>query len=101
MRLLVLPPSAFQKGLQIRMTLDGKIRPHVRTRASFTMTHVYRGKIVTVSPVVGVLSMACFPFISCRFHSLGLATDIWAGVKRFPKRGLNVALALAPSCQLA
>ena len=64
-RLLVLPPSAFQKGLQIRMTLDGKIRPHVRTRASFTMTHVYRGKhvlqaalvtkrgrIVTVSPVV-------------------------------------------------
>ncbi|MHB1478887.1 MAG: hypothetical protein ACYCQH_09640 [Acidithiobacillus ferrooxidans] len=51
-RLLVLPPSAFQKGLQIRMTLDGKIRPHVRARASFTMTHVYRGKIVTVSPVV-------------------------------------------------
>lgn len=64
-RLLVLPASAFQKGLQIRMMLDGKIRPRVRRRASFTMDHVYRGKhalqaalvtkngrIVTVSPVV-------------------------------------------------
>ncbi|WP_215859867.1 hypothetical protein [Acidithiobacillus ferriphilus] len=65
MRLLVLPASAFQKGLKIRMMLDGKIRPRVRRRASFTMDHVYRGKhalqaalvtkngrIVTVSPVV-------------------------------------------------
>ena len=64
-RLLVLPASAFQKGLQIRMMLDGKIRLRVRRRASFTMDHVYRGKhalqaalvtkngrIVTVSPVV-------------------------------------------------
>ncbi|WP_414039797.1 hypothetical protein ACJU26_11565 [Acidithiobacillus sp. M4-SHS-6] len=64
-RLLVLPLSVFQNGLQIRMRVDGKFRHQLWKRPFFTLDQIYRGKhtlqaalvtkngrIVTLSPVV-------------------------------------------------